>query len=214
MSVSEIKAVLEKGGKPMTATQIYEKAVSSKIIIVGQTTNEQISKMCINGVLSRDIRNKGINSDFIKTSTEPNTYFLNGVEIANEIPKRESVASLSNAPSAKKVKNLVEKIQLEKLNVSTERELELVMWGAISAKWPEWIKYRPSFGGRTCDVGLGSIAVEMKYIKNISDKDRLVGQILDYLKDVDEVVVVAIDEKGYLKNSSISSLEDVSIVFF
>jgi hypothetical protein len=52
----------------------------------------------------------------------------------------------------------------------------------------------------------------MKYIKSISDKDRLVGQVLDYLKDVDDVVVIAIDEKGLLKESPLKEFDNVSMV--
>lgn len=212
MTLKNLKSVLESAGKPMNATEIHEKSLQMGFEV--KSMEDVLTKAQINSVLSSDIRRKGINSEFIKTSTEPNTYTINNPKNDSSTPKRESVPFLTDAPTGKKVKNLIEKIQLEKLNISNERELELVMWGAICGRWPEWIKFRPNFGGRSCDVGLGGIAVEMKYVKSLSDKDRLVGQVLDYMKDVDEVVVIAVDDKGFLKNSTVSDIDGVTIVIF
>jgi hypothetical protein len=193
----------------LTAAQIYAESRAMKMEWVSEA---EYPAAVINSLMVRDVRTKGTTSDFIKVSSEPNTWALNTDKARPATPSKTAVVPITDAPTAKKVVNLVQKINIKKLGISDERGLELVMWGAMCGRWPDWIKWRKNFGGRTCDVGLSDIAVEMKYIKSISDKDRLVGQVLDYLKDVDDVVVIAIDEKGLLKESPLKEFDNVSMV--
>ncbi len=46
----------------------------------------------------------------------------------------------------------------------------------------------------------------------MKDKDRCVGQVLDYLNEAKEVIVIAIDDKEYLKRSTLYKLESVSVI--
>jgi len=201
------KKVLGAVGHPMTSSEIWNEAVAMKI---AKDTTYSFPPALVNSALNASIKKYGKDSPFIKTSTEPNTYFLNDGTLSP--PTRKNVVSLSDPPTGKKILNLLEKVDIRRLHVGSERELELVMWGALCSRWPDWIKFRQSFGGRTCDVGLDCVAVEMKYIKTLGDKDRLTGQVLDYLKDVDEVVVVAIDSQGLLKGSPIYEFDNVTVV--
>jgi len=198
-----IKKVLTESGVPMTATQIYNESKAMKI--PWESVHEH-PEAIINSFISKDV--KGEKSEFMRTSSEPNTYAMNTPEIKDATPARET-AKISDGPSAKKVVNLLQKINISKLSISNEHELELVMWGALCGRWPDWIKWRKNIGGRTCDVGLSGVAVEMKYIKTMADRDRLVGQVLDYLKEVDEVVVVAVDDKGLLRESPLNTFDNV-----
>jgi hypothetical protein len=201
--------VLKSTGCPMTAAQIYAESKAMKMEWISEA---EYPAAVINSLMVRDVRTKGAASDFIKVSSEPNTWALNTDKRRAEAPSKEAVIPITDAPTAKKVINIVQRINIKKLGIENEHELELVMWGAMCGRWPDWIKWRKSFGGRTCDVGLSDVAVEMKYIKSMADKDRLVGQVLDYLKDVDEVVVVAIDEKGLLKESPLKDFDNVFMV--
>jgi hypothetical protein len=208
MTIPEMaKKVLETVGHPMTSSEIWNEAVAMKI--AKETTYEHPPAL-VNSALNASVKKHGKDSPFIKVSVDPNKYFLNNGSISP--PTREGVPSLSDAPTGKKILNLLERIDIARLRIENERELELVMWGALCSRWPDWIKWRQNFGGRTCDVGLDCVAVEMKYIKTLGDKDRLVGQVLDYLKDVDEVVVVAVDKGGLLKNSPLYEFENVTVV--
>jgi len=201
--------VLASVGAPMTAAQIYAESRAMKIEWVSES---EYPAAVINSLMVRDVRVKGAASDFIKVSSEPNMWAINSDKKRADTPAKVAVITPSDAPTAKKIVNLIQKINMKKLGISCERDLELVMWGAMCGRWPDWIKWRKSFGGRMCDVGISDVAVEMKYIKSIADKDRLVGQVLDYLKDVDDVVVVAVDEKGLLKESPLKDFDNVSMV--
>ena len=201
--------VLASTGTPMTAAQIYAESKAMKIDWVSEA---EYPAAVINSLMVRDVRTKGAASDFLKVSSEPNTWALNTDKIRAATPSKEAVVPITDAPTAKKILNIVQKINIKKLGISDEHELELVMWGALCGRWPDWIKWRRNFGGRTCDVGLSDVAVEMKFIKSLADKDRLVGQVLDYLKEVDEVVVVALDEKGLLKESPLKDFDNVFMV--
>jgi len=201
--------VLTSTGVPMTAAQVYAESRAMKIDWVSEA---EYPAAVINSLMVRDVRTKGAASDFIKVSSEPNTWALNSDKTREATPSRAAVVPISDAPSAKKILNMVQKINIKKLGISNEHELELVMWGAMCGRWPDWIKWRKNFGGRTCDIGLSDVAVEMKFIKSLSDKDRLVGQVLDYLKEVDEVVIIAIDVKGLLKESPLKDFDNVFMV--
>ena len=120
------------------------------------------------------------------------------------------MSNSKDVPTPKKVQNLLSKLDISKLKIKNERELELVVWGILNGRWHDRMKYRKQFGGRVADIALDNIPVEIKYINSMSDKDRCVGQILDYLTGAVHVIVVAIDPKKYLK--PISSMQNVTLV--
>ena len=62
------------------------------------------------------------------------------------------------------------------------------------------LHFRREVGGRLCDMPLENVAIEVKYIKRIEDKDRCTGQIMDYRRSDKDVVLIAIDSHGYLKD--------------
>lgn len=102
-------------------------------------------------------------------------------------------------PTAKKIENFLKKLSISELGITNEHDLELTIWGLLSGRWTDSIHYRREVGGRLCDMTLDNVAVEVKYIKHVADKDRCTGQIMDYLRSSKDVVVVAIDHHGYLK---------------
>lgn len=111
-----------------------------------------------------------------------------------------------DAPTVKKIENMIEKLDIKRLNIMNERELELVIWGLLNARWANYIKYRKGFGGRTADIAIAGIPVEIKFVKTISDKDRCVGQVIDYLSEVETCIVIAIDPKDYMKSSALDKI--------
>ncbi|RLD11851.1 MAG: hypothetical protein DRI44_02685 [Chlamydiae bacterium] len=117
-----------------------------------------------------------------------------------------------NLPTRKKIVNFLSKLDIKRLEIKNERELELVVWGLLCGRWNEFIQYRKVFGGRTADISLNNIPIEIKYITKISEKDRCVGQVLDYINEANECVVIAIDPKEYLKNSNIQKINNVSVI--
>ena len=108
----------------------------------------------------------------------------------------------NDEPTAKKIENLLGKLRISELKIKNERELELTVWGILCGRWTNELKFRREVGGRLCDITLGNVAVEIKHIKRIDDKDRCTGQVADYLTESskNEVVIVALDDKGYLVN--------------
>ena len=117
-----------------------------------------------------------------------------------------------DVPTRKKVENVLNKLSLKRLKIKSERELELTIWGLLSGRWNELLQFRKMYGGREADISLGEMPVEIKFIKNMKDKDRCVGQVLDYLNEANEVIVIAIDDKEYLKPSTLCKLENVSVI--
>jgi hypothetical protein len=192
---SNIDVVLEILGGSTTPISKAEIMVQSKEIGKPFTSLDALQ-----GAIRRELQRDFPRVEVIKTV--PLTY-----KKSPEIPVEKQIL-------VENVVEVIENIDVKKLRLQNERELELVMFGALQGSFGDAVKYRENIGGRTCDLGMKNIAIEMKYIKSQADKDRVAGQIIDYLKDVKSVIVVALDEKGLLKDSPIGRIKGVNLITF
>ena len=185
-----IVEILEKNKVPISKPEIMAQAAKMGIPFV--------SENALHGALYKETIKENSRIEVIKTS--PLTY------------RKVMGEKVSQGILVDDVVDVLENIDVKKLKLQNEHELELVVFGALQGNFGDAVKYRESIGGRMCDLGMKDIAIEMKYIKSQSDKDRIAGQIMDYLKGVPNVIVVAMDEKRLLKDSPIGKIKGVNVI--
>ncbi len=81
-----------------------------------------------------------------------------------------------------------------------EAKMTLSMTGYLASKFPE-ISLEQKVGGNRVDAVVGKIGIEAKYRPNQSEINRLYGQVDDYLRYLDHIIVVFYDTNQSMINN-------------
>jgi len=81
-----------------------------------------------------------------------------------------------------------------------EKQLTLSMTGYLASSYPD-IVLEQKLGGNRIDAVVGKIGIEAKYRPNQSEINRLYGQVDDYLRYLDHIIVVFFDTNQSMINN-------------
>jgi hypothetical protein len=188
--------ILKQKGIDMTSRELAAQLVIDKVY--PETTEiESLSKNINTALYNSAIKQKL--TGIIRVDENPNVWrYSTEIQPITEEKEQQSNRPLMTNGLGARIKMLLENVSFSELRLENEHELELVVWGAISTQFPE-VRWRGKIANGTADMQIDGCAIECKYLKTKAEKDRLVGQVMDYLKMSPEVVVIAVDNDGMLK---------------
>lgn len=117
-------------------------------------------------------------------------------EAERTVTKEADVSVNSIKRNINKWKNVAPKVT----GRGKEKKMTISMTSYLASKFPE-ITLEQNLGGNRIDAVVGKIGIEAKYRPNQSEINRLYGQVDDYLRYLDHVVVVFYDTNQTMINN-------------
>lgn len=136
---------------------------------------------------------------FFSDSIDTHKFVRKKITIEGEIKKEiDELDSLVNSiiRNINQWKNVAPKITGRR----KEKQLTLSMTGYLARDYPD-IVLEQKFGGNRIDAVVGKIGIEAKYRPNQSEINRLYGQVDDYLRYLDHIIVVFFDTNQSMINN-------------